>query len=109
MQAPSQTSATPDAVTAREVAGHDKKNPTLSATDVAASALPWTALKPEEQVEHLRLVIRGQDRQLAELRGVMHALMRHQHGADGRMVVPLVFGDGREAVGEAPDPAQAWL
>lgn len=82
--------------------------PLPSAADVAASAKPFAELTADERVERLRLVVRGQDRQLAELRAICHTLMRHQHGADGRMVVPVVFGGGTDG-GQDPDPAKAWL
>lgn len=90
----------------------------LTPADRAAGPEPWDALVLSDgalthpdlaaRLERLRLVVRGQDRQLAELRHIANTFMRHQHGADGRLVVPVVFGGAHEA-GEAPDPAKAWL
>lgn len=82
--------------------------PPIPAT-VAAGPAPWISLTPEEQIERLRLVIRGQDRQLAELRKVVFPMLRHEHGADGKLVTPLVFGGGHAPDAAEPDPGKVWL
>lgn len=73
----------------------------------ADSATPWIALDGPDKLERLRLVARNQDRELAHLRHLVGELLRHQHGADGAMVVPLRIVNQRDD--RQPDPAKAWL
>lgn len=76
--------------------------------DVAAGPTPWSALDALDQVARLRLVVRNQDKELAQLRHLVGELLRHQHGADGAMVVPLrIVNERRDD--RQPDPAKAWL
>lgn len=76
-------------------------------SDAADGATPWVALDGPDKLERLRLVVRNQDRELAELRYLVGELLRHQHGADGAMVVPLHIVRRRDD--RQPDPAKAWL
>lgn len=83
-------------------------DPHYDPVKVAEGPDPWIALNSEEQIERLRVVVQRQDKQLAELRYCVGELLRHQHGADGAMVVPLRIGNERRD-DRQPDPAKAWL
>jgi len=78
----------------------------LTPKQVAAGPDPWESLGAETKIERLRMIVRQQDKYIAELREFVGELLRHQHGADGRMVVPMGFSSKRE---KEPDPAKAWL
>ncbi len=67
-------------------------------------------LPPEAQLERLRDVVRHLDQALADTRAMVSELLRHQHGVDGRLVVPMSVGQSRGAASEhRPEPAKRWL
>lgn len=101
-----QTSA-PRWSTATEIRGAAEE-PAADPGAAASGATPWVSLPEPSKLERLRLIVRNQDRELAELRHLVGELLRHQHGADGAMVVPLHITHERRN-DRQPDPAKAWL
>lgn len=87
----------------------EKQPEPLTPKQRAAGPEPWESLDAEIKIERLRQIARQQDKALAELLRILQELMRHQHGADGRMVVPIGFGNVRKADDKDPDPTKAWL
>ncbi len=66
-------------------------------------------LPAEAKLERLRDVVRHLDQENGELRTMVYELLRHQHGADGRLVVPMGIGQPMGIERHRPEPAKRWL